>query len=392
MPIQANPIALEKSRKRAVVGSPLGTEQWAQLDLAIRERSFFSAKVESVRLLQAMQDGIDTALAQVRREGKGLDGGAGAFQGRTRFVQEMQALARELGLAPQDPALAGTIQDITSTRRLRLIYDFQIESAQEFARWQAGQDPDVLDAFPAQEFVRVAARVKPRMNWRERWAEAGGELFAGRMIAAKNSETWARLSRFGTAWPPFDFGSGMGLREIRRRDAEKLGVIAPGALVQPIARDFNEGLQASVQSIAPKLQAKLKSAFGDQLVIEGGAAKFQAGAVAEHFDRAIEGSAKSKAAISLGELPTWGEKLFGGRSPVSLPASTLRESAPGFPSLRLARLAAQAIPVLLREPAAISPGADAASVQLSMPFLSGVLSAIVARSSGILQILAYAAH
>lgn len=391
MPVQANPIALAKFRARAATGSPLSSEQWAQLDLGIRERSFFSAKVENVRLLQSMQNGIDTALAQVRREGKGTDGGAGAFQTRTRFVQEMQALGRELGLTPDDPALAGTIQDITSARRLRLIYDFQIESAQEFARWQAGQDADVLDAFPAQEFVRVASRVKPRQNWRERFTEAGGELFGGRMIALKNADTWQRLSRFGTAWPPFDFGSGMGLRDIRRRDAERLGVIQPGQTVQPIARDFNEGLQASVADIKPKLRAKLQSAFGDQLVIEDNAAKFRANVVAEHFDAAMEAPKKS-AAISLGELPTWGEKLFGGRSPVALPASTLREGAPGFASLRIARLAAQALPVLLREPAAVSPSADGASAQISMPFLDGALSAIVARSAGLLRILSYAAH
>lgn len=390
MPVAANPIAVAKFRSRSVVASPLSSEQWQGIDLAIRERAFFSAKVESVRLLQSMQDGIDTALAGVRREGKGLGGGAGAFQGRTRFVQEMQRLGVELGLVPSDPALVGTIQDITSARRLRLIYDFQIESAQEFARWQAGQDPAVLAAFPAQEFVRVASRAKPRINWRERWTEAGGKFFGARMIAAKNADTWQRLSRFGTPCPPFDFNSGMGVRDVRRRDAEALGVLSPGETILPAVRDFNDGLQASVANVSPPLRAELQKTFGDQIAIDGDAAKFQAGAVAEFFDQSQVTSHQSRP-LSLGTVPTWGEKLFGGRLSAQLGADAVRASVPGFPSPRIARLAAQALPVLLREPEAVSPTADGAGVQVSMPFLSGALSALFTHAAGVLQLVSYAA-
>ncbi len=103
-------------------------------------------------------------------------------------------------------------------------------------------DPEVLSAFPAQELVRIknfsaVARGTAR-NWVSRWIEAGGSLYgAGRMVALKGDPVWSGISRFGNPYPPFDYNSGMGLRDTSRKEAIAMGVIAPDApppAVQPL--------------------------------------------------------------------------------------------------------------------------------------------------------------
>lgn len=244
--------AVARLESKTPVGSPLRTKDWGQLALGLRDRAFFSAGVESMKTLAAMQGKIDEALRLPSGDSER------AFMDRSKFIAEMR---QALGAAPGD---SGELTDLTSTKRLGLIYDFQIEDAREFGRWQAAQDPDLLDAFPAQELLRVEAREEER-DWPTRWTEAGGKFFDGRMIAAKDDPVWMKISRFGRRWPPFDFGSGMGLEDIDRAEAEALGVIPPGATVAPAEADFNQGLQASVPDASPALLDGFKAIFGDQV-------------------------------------------------------------------------------------------------------------------------------
>jgi len=158
-------------------------------------------------------------------------------------------------------------------RRLNLIHDIQTENAQEFAKWKMEQDPDVLNAFPAQEFIRVSPRLHPRTDWKARWIEAGGR--AGRMVALKTDPVWIALSRFGRPWPPFDYGSGMGLRDISRREAIALRLMKKDERIQPIEKPFTEKMQADVSGLSDKMQSALKRSFGDQVEIVNGVAKWK---------------------------------------------------------------------------------------------------------------------
>lgn len=277
--VAANPLAVEKIRAKTPVGSPLNSAEWGDLPIELRERAQFSSEIEKLRFLQRVQDRVSQAVEMIRRPGEGVDGGDGAFQTREKFIAELQQIAREEGLDPRGrPGLedrAGTLRDPTSERRLRLIYDQQIESAQEYARWKAEQDPDVLDAYPAQEFIRVESRKVPRTDWAQRWTEAGGTPIGDRMVALKNDPVWAKLSRFGTPYPPFDFGSGMGLRDVSRKEAEQLGLIAPGERPVPVERKFNADLAASVKDLKPEWINHLLDTFGDQIAIEDGVAKWR---------------------------------------------------------------------------------------------------------------------
>jgi hypothetical protein len=118
----------------------------------------------------------------------------------------------------------------------------------------------VLDQWPAQELIRVIdSRVK--RDWPARWAEAGGEFFGPRMVALKNDPIWTRLSRFGLPYPPFDFNSGMDVRDVDRDEAMALGLIDRDTQIAPQSRDFNTDLQAS-----PEVRdAALKEALAEQL-------------------------------------------------------------------------------------------------------------------------------
>lgn len=160
---------------------------------------------------------------------------------------------------------ADKLTDITSSRRLGLIFDFQQErlSAQLFLA--QGEDEDHAWAFPCLELIRVSQRMVPR-DWRERWKEAGGKLYDGRMIALRNDPIWRKISRFGSPVPPFDFNSGMGLEEVDRFEAEGLGIQLPedGEEIReleemPSDEEIDAAIQKAIQHEKEEIEKNTKS-------------------------------------------------------------------------------------------------------------------------------------
>lgn len=265
--------AIRKLGDRNPIASLLRSAEWADVPLALRERAQFSAGVENARVLDRFQESLSHAISLVQEE---LAGGKSAFVDRSSFIGDLRRLVLEQGLgAAPESAEAGTVQDLSSRARLGLIYDMQVKSAQGFARFKAGADPDLLDAFPAQEFLRVESRREERTDWPDRWIAAGGRFFGTRMIALKDDPVWRNLSRFGTPWPPFDFGSGMGVEDVSRDEAEALGLLARDERIESPALAFNEDLSASVADLSPAAQAYLRDAFGDQIQLAGGTARWR---------------------------------------------------------------------------------------------------------------------
>ena len=119
------------------------------------------------------------------------------------------------------------------------------DEAREYAKYTRGQDSDALYMFPAQEFLRVEPRRVPRTDWQTRWRAAGGKLYGGRMVALKSSDVWKNLSRFDRPYPPFDFGSGMGVEDIDRDEAIELGLLPKDEPVDEIP-DFDDALETEV--------------------------------------------------------------------------------------------------------------------------------------------------
>lgn len=234
--------AVERTRGRLPTGSALDTAGWAEVPLAIRERAFFTARMEDARIAAGLQERV--------------------LQGATKG--EFVAKARQFLASNGIPAATrqGDVRQMASTARLELIFNHHTESARAYGAWKQGQDPDVLDAFPAQEFLRVESREAERADWPQRWAAAGGRTFGGRMIALKSDPVWAALSRFGTPWPPFDFGSGMGVEDVERGEAEALGLIQPGEAARGDEKDFNEAVEASVRGLPANVLRWLEEAIG----------------------------------------------------------------------------------------------------------------------------------
>lgn len=266
------PLADAASRlsRKTPIGAVLNSAEWEQVPLALRERAQFSATVTSLKLLQSIQDRL-SAQVQLRREQ--LANGKTATYDRSSFIDAIRDVGRSEGLTPSDPEKLGGLQDITSIPRLGLIYDMQTAMASGYATWKLDQNEGALAIYPAYRFGPSTARV-PRATWIERWRAAAAKVnhqgvAKGEMVALKTSPIWSALSRFGTPWPPFDYGSTRELEDVDREEAIALGLLGPDEVPTGGEESFNQNLQASIKELSPDFRAQLKDQFEDQIEISG---------------------------------------------------------------------------------------------------------------------------
>lgn len=267
--------ALDKLRSRLPVGADLGSSEWADVPLALRERAMFSARTTNAGYLQEVMDKVDRILnpetvMRVYPDGSSRPVTEGLDFATARL--ELKQILKSLSYDPGDNA--GSIQDLSSDARLNLVLKQNVESAQGFGNFLQGQAEGALDAFPAQELFRLEDREEPR-NWQTRWMQAGGQIFGGRMLALKSDPIWESISAFGTPYPPFDFNSGMWVRDVDRGEAISLGLLDEGEAAQPVMENFNARLESSVKNLAPELVDSLRQSFGEKVVIDGGTIKWQ---------------------------------------------------------------------------------------------------------------------
>ena len=162
----------------------------------------------------------------------------------------------------------GGLSDPGSAPRANVLVDTNAGMAAAYCRAEIANSYGARLAFPAQELVRVEDRREKR-DWRARWTANGGKLFQNRMVALKSDPVWTKISRFGHPYPPFDWGSGMGVEDVSREDAIALGVIKEDYAPPPTSplKAFNDGLEASLK-VDPAEFEKLKAMFGDQIRLE----------------------------------------------------------------------------------------------------------------------------
>jgi len=259
--------AIDKLGSKSVIGSQLNSEQWAQIPTALRERAFFSSTIENVRFLQRAQDSIGDFLSGARHKVMGPDGierEALKMGSRADFVKQMSAFAIAEGMGPLDSKDKGGLKDITSQKRLNLIFDVQTQSSTSFGNWKQGMDPSVLDEFPAQRFIREVDVKQPRPVHQQN---------EGVVRLKTDLEFWTAMNSpaiggFGVPWGPWGFGSGMTTEDVDRTEAEALGLLSPSDTPQPVDKDFNEGLEASLKGLDPEMVTKLQQSFGSQVEID----------------------------------------------------------------------------------------------------------------------------
>ncbi len=275
--------AIAKIERKTPVASRLRT--------AVRERGQFSAGVESVRMMGSIQTKLEARIGHYREV---LNSGKEAYVSRDSFIRDIRQIALEEGL---DTGKGNVLTNIAAPRRLALIYDMQNAQAAGYARWKLDNDADALAILPAWRLGASTAK-NPRSHgeWMARWIEAGNAVGwegASRteMVALKTSRIWMRLSRFGTPWPPFDFGSTRELEDVWRDEAERLGLVTPDEEIAPTAeRDFNAELEASGSLVSAPLAREMKEAFGDQVLWKADEQKFVwQGNLIQHLVRDVEG-------------------------------------------------------------------------------------------------------
>lgn len=282
--------AIAKIAAKTPIASKLRTAEWARMPLALRERGQLSAGVESIRVMGAIQS---KTLARVSHARELLENGKEAYVSRESFILDMRQIAIDEGL---DTGAGNVLTNIGAPKRLGLIYDMQNQQAAGYARWKVDNDKDALAILPAWRLGPSTAD-KPRGDdfWWGRWREAGSAVgWAGasqsEMVALKTSPIWMKLSRFGSPWPPFDFGSTRELDDVWRDEAEALGLVTPEDTIEPTAeKDFNEKLEASASEIVAPLARLLKESFGDQVQWTVDEQKFvwQGNLIGALVDRAI---------------------------------------------------------------------------------------------------------
>lgn len=231
--LASDPKAVSRFEGRRAAPSTRTSAEWERVAPALREKCFFSARVNDAEVLGKMRELIGKAVDSSKRNPNE------ALVSQDKFISEMKSF-----LASRGYAMGGSkLTDITSRRRLGLIYDMNVQDAREYARYVRGQDADALDMYPAQEFVRAESRRVPRTDWPMRWRAAGGKIRGGRMVALKSDPVWTNLSRFGRPYPPFDYGSGMGVEDIDREEAVELGLLPDDEPADEIP-DFDIALEA----------------------------------------------------------------------------------------------------------------------------------------------------
>ena len=246
----------------------MNSAAWSEVSAALRDRAFFSSRVESVRFLETCRTRIAEMLAN-------KPNAEGAITSRAQVVSDIMRAARESGIAQGTERLT----DPGSVARANVIIDTNAGMAAGYAKAIQSNSYGARLAFPAQELVRIEERQVPR-SWQNIWRSHGGKIYpGGRMIALKEDPIWSAISRFGTPYPPFDFNSGMGVDDVSYEEALELGVL-PSKNYQPPKEspleNFNASLEAEL-TMDRKSDAfhALREAFGDQIVQVDGKVKWR---------------------------------------------------------------------------------------------------------------------
>lgn len=256
-----------------LVASGISSAKWSEVNAALRDRAFFSSRVESLKFLQTCRSLIANMLENKPSDEKSITS-------RAKVVSEIMQAARAAGISYG----TNSVTDPGSMQRANLIIDTNAAMAAGYASAIQSNTFGARLAFPAQELVRIEPRKIPR-NWPLRWRNKGGKLYNNRMIALKDDPIWSKISAFDNPYPPFDFNSGMGVRDVSYDEALSLGVIKSDYKPpekSPL-KSFNEKLEADLQVKNGNVLGELRKIFGDQIRNDNGTIKWRQDVIRDAF-------------------------------------------------------------------------------------------------------------
>ena len=265
----------DKILQKALVGSGLDTAGWSKVQAGLRDRAFFSSQVTEAKILHAMRQNVAELVS----------GGKSPSEVRRDLRAYLYSICYDAG------ENRGTIKDLTTKARLDVMMKTNADQAKGYASHLRATTTGAILAFPAYELVRVERRKLPR-DWSARWAAAAqkvgweGVARNGAMIALKTSPIWAALSRFGNPFPPFDFNSGMGVRDVKKSVCREIGLLGKDEQPEiPDIPDFNGNLAEKVPFDGNSKEFKrLQDTFGDQITHEDGEIKWRGNLVRDAFE------------------------------------------------------------------------------------------------------------
>jgi hypothetical protein len=260
-PIPLQP-ALDMLKRRNLLPMQLNSREYQLLlSSAIRQRAVFASQMTAIEpLIELLKITQDAA------SGK-LD----AATARLRLVRASAALEEPL-----------------DDNRINLMLETNLQIAASIGNVIQGNDPDVINAYPAWEFFRLEERDEPR-NWPNRWKIAANmandtdainalENF-GVMAALKDSAIWSELgstANFPDAldndFAPFAWSSGMTQRDFSYEDSIKTGLMNPGDKVEPQEiPDFAANLSSSAPDLSEEFIRAIIDSSAGTLKYENGA-------------------------------------------------------------------------------------------------------------------------
>lgn len=200
--------ASDYMRGKQSVPSDMRTAQWDAVSAWCKERAFFMASVTSAETLQAFRSAVQQM----------VDGTMSGTDARKLLRMHLH------GSGYQAPAgLEGTIKDLSTTARLKVTLNTNVEMARGWAQMNQYKG-DI--AHPGIMLYRaIWPKGQPR-DWvnicRERVGNMAGVVLTGDpnapMVALSNSPAWVMLSRFKQPGPPYEFNSGMRIKPVSLDD------------------------------------------------------------------------------------------------------------------------------------------------------------------------------
>lgn len=234
---------VQRAQKLGLMPTTLSSAELVAIEATVKERAFFSAKVDREDLLAKFKSVVDEILMPESRIEGGVVKSRGLSFAKARTL--LRGAVAESGYQPE-PGKAGTIQDLGSDPRLDLIIRTNVQTAQGYGEFIQGNTDEALELYPCWELFRLEARKEPR-DWKLIWQNAAEQvgdagaiaaLKKGKMVARKDSDIWVAISEFDRPYPPFRYNSGMWIRDVDRDTAVELGVIEPLDVIQPRTDNF----------------------------------------------------------------------------------------------------------------------------------------------------------
>ena len=279
--------AMKQWRSRQVFETDLSSAELRGFSAQLRNRSVFSARTTNADYLKEVAKVVDDI----------LDAKINQAEGRIRLMRKLKQLGYDPAVGfPQDmasipPAERGSLEDLSSAKRIDLILETNVRMARGYAQMVAGKDSYNRYAYPGWELIRLYVRETPRgsaesksVGWFTRWHDAGDSVgWVGAvkdpMIARKDSAIWQALGDGAGGYidtllnpfPPFAFGSGMAWSAVSRARCVELGLMVEdgkseigenGPVPLPPLSPSQKEIIRVFNEMPPDLQAELERELG----------------------------------------------------------------------------------------------------------------------------------